>query len=43
MHIYGDIPDLDVERAIEIARDTEKWKHLGLRNVATLTRGGIAE
>ncbi len=24
--LYGDIPDLDVEKAIEIARDREKWK-----------------
>ncbi len=24
--LYGNIPDVDVERAIEIAQDREKWK-----------------
>ncbi len=26
--LYGDIPDLDVEKAIEIAKDREKWKKI---------------
>ncbi len=26
--LYGDIPDLDVEKAIETARDREKWKKI---------------
>ncbi len=26
--LYGDIPDLDVERAIEIAQDREKWEKI---------------
>ncbi len=26
--LYGGIPDLDVERAIEIAQDREKWKKI---------------
>ncbi len=26
--LYGDIPDLDVEKASEIARDREKWKKI---------------
>ncbi len=26
--IYGDIPDLNVEKAIEIAPEREKWKKI---------------
>ncbi len=26
--LYGDIPDLDVRRAMEIAQDREKWKKI---------------
>ncbi len=35
--LYGDIPDLDVRRAIEIAQGRESGRKLDLRNVANLS------
>ncbi len=39
--LYGDIPDLDVERAIEIAQDTEKWKKIRPSQHANLSMGTL--
>ncbi len=39
--LYGDIPDLDVEKGIEIAQDRKKRKKLGRRNVANFSMGTL--
>ncbi len=35
--LYGDIPDLDIEKAMETARDREKWKKIRQSRRANLS------